>query len=335
MSPWSLVSRSLRHFARSHFAVGAGVAAATAVIVGALVVGDSVRGSLRGLVVDRLGNLQGVLQSRTYFRPDLMGRVKLTDQAKVLPAIIIPSATVESRHEGELLRASQVQVLGIESSFWQQASFPAMGVSELAEDVVAINAGLASELNLKVGDELTLRVEKNSGVPADNPLGRKDDAAINLPRQRIAAILPDDSVGGLSLRAGQSVPKNVFVELSSLQAALETNGTINAAWIATSTSVASGEKLCGELNEQLKPSIEDFGLQLDRHRRVFPDAEIDVATGNSAAEIVVYDYYQLSSKDLILDNETVKAIESKMGAGSQRVMAFTVSLSRIKSFDES
>jgi len=322
MSPWSLVGHSLRYFARSHIAVGAGVAAATAVIVGALVVGDSVRGSLRGLVLDRLGNLQGVLQSRTFFRPDCIAGLSTSEKATITLAIILPSATVESRHEGELLRASQVQVLGIESSFWKLASTPSIQVSELAEDQVAINAGLADELNLKVGDELTLRFEKNSGVPADNPLGRKDDAAINMPRQKVTAILPDDSVGGLSLRAGQSVPKNIFVGLTSLQMALESDGTINAAWVAGTGNDFSGAKLCDSLSEQLHPSLEDFGLQLDRHRRVFPTADVDLPLDKSAADVVVYDYYQLSSKDLILDNETVKAVESKLGSGSQRIMAY-------------
>ncbi len=324
MSPWSLVSRSLRYFARSHFAVGAGVAAATAVIVGALVVGDSVRGSLRGLVLDRLGNLQGVLQSRTFFRPDCLTRIALpaAEQAEILPVIILPSATVESRKGGELLRASQVQVLGLESSFWKLASRPRMQLEDLGEDEVALNAGLATELNVKVGDEITLRFAKNSGVPADNPLGRKDDAAINMPRQRVIAVLPDNSIGGVSLRAGQSVAKNIFVGLKSLQAALEAGGTINAAWVTAGTRDFSDVELCEGLNEQFKPSIEDFGLQWNRHRRVFPDAEIDVPVDKSAAETLVFDYYQLSAKELILDDETVKAIESQRGFNSQRVMTY-------------
>lgn len=322
MSPWSLISRSLVYFARSHFAVGAGVAAATAVIIGALVVGDSVRGSLRGLVIDRLGNLQAMLHARTFFDPELIHAIKPLEQTKILPAIILPSASVESQHEGELLRASQVQVLGIESSFWQHASVPTINVAELAEDEVAINAGLATELSLAVGDELTLRFEMNSGVPADNPLGRKDDPAISLPRQKVTSILPDDSVGGLSLKAGQSVPKNVFVSLKSLQAALDSKGMVNAAWVASGSRTNSGTLICNELNEQVKPSIEDFGLQLDRHRRVFPDAAIDVPQETAPTDMVVFDYYQLSSKDLILSNEIATAIESKLGADSQRVMAY-------------
>jgi putative ABC transport system permease protein len=320
MSPWSLVSHSLRYFARSHFAVGAGVAAATAVIVGALVVGDSVRGSLRGLVVDRLGNLQGVLHSRTFFKPECISQVSTDGKASIASAIVLPSATVESRYEGKLLRSSQVQVLGIESSFWKLASSRALEVLELGEDQVAINAGLARELNLEVGGELTLRFEKNSGVPADNPLGRKDEAAISMPRQKVTVILADDTIGGVSLRAGQSVPKNVFVGLSSLQAALESNGTINAAWVTTLETEVSGSKLCNTINEQLLPTLEDYGLQLDRHRRVFPDVEIDVPNDKSAAESDVYDYYQLSSRDLILDDETMQAVKSEVGG--QRITAY-------------
>ncbi len=340
MNSWDLVSRSLRYFARSHLAVGAGVAAATAVIVGALVVGDSVRGSLRGLVLDRLGNLQSVMQSRTYFQPALLTKdssneAQVSPPFSIAPAIILPSATVESRPGEELLRASQVQVLGIDAAFWKTAStLPVTGAPlDLGEDEVAINAGLAAELNVQVNDELTIRFEKNSGVPADNPLGRRDDASISLPRQKVIAILPDNSIGGLSLRAGQSVPKNVFVGLSSLQSALETDGAINAAWVMSPTSRAAEPAAIESLNKQLHPTLEDFGLQLDHHRRIFPDTDIDIASdaapnspvNNDAApptsESVIYDYYQLSSKDLILDEDTVAAVSSS-GLKPQRVMAY-------------
>lgn len=323
MNSWSLVSRSLRYFARSNFAVAAGVAAATAVIVGALVVGDSVRGSLRGLVLDRLGNLQAVLHSRTYFSPDLLAPLSDSNGASssIMPGIILPSATVESRHDGELLRASQVQVLGVESKFWSNASDApiANAPNDLGEDEVAVNAGLATELNVQLGDEITVRFEKNSGVPADNPLGRRDDAAINLPRQKVVAIFADDSVGAVSLRAGQSVPKNIFVGLASLQSALEIDGSINAAWV-TSDQRSAMTATVEVLNKQLHPTLEDFGLQLDRHRRIFPDQAIDVPA-DAAEETVVFDYYQLSSKELILDNETADAVAASE-LKPQRVMAY-------------
>jgi hypothetical protein len=50
-----LVARGLRYYWRTNLAVIAGVATAVAVLAGALLVGDSVRGSLRDLVLQRLG----------------------------------------------------------------------------------------------------------------------------------------------------------------------------------------------------------------------------------------------------------------------------------------
>ncbi len=47
------------------------VAAASAVLTGALVVGDSMRGSLRHLVLDQLGNIDELLVTDRFFRAQL------------------------------------------------------------------------------------------------------------------------------------------------------------------------------------------------------------------------------------------------------------------------
>src|ERR1039457_6960215 len=57
MTFWTLIRRSLRFHARAHLGVVLGAAIGSAALIGALIVGDSVRGSLR----DRaLGRLRGV-----------------------------------------------------------------------------------------------------------------------------------------------------------------------------------------------------------------------------------------------------------------------------------
>jgi hypothetical protein len=48
----SIVIKSIRYHLRTNLAVAAGVAAATAVIVGALLVGESMRGSLRDMTLE-------------------------------------------------------------------------------------------------------------------------------------------------------------------------------------------------------------------------------------------------------------------------------------------
>ena len=67
----SLVVRGLTYYWRTHLAVVCGVATAVAVLAGALLVGDSVRGSLRDLVVGRLGKTDYVVTSSGFFREQL------------------------------------------------------------------------------------------------------------------------------------------------------------------------------------------------------------------------------------------------------------------------
>ncbi len=64
MKAGTLVARSLRFHWRSHLGVLLGATLATAILVGALAVGDSVRESLRGMALARLGNVQFALNSR-------------------------------------------------------------------------------------------------------------------------------------------------------------------------------------------------------------------------------------------------------------------------------
>ena len=59
------------YYWRTNVAVVLGVATAVAVLAGALLVGDSVRGSLRDLVLQRLGRTDRVIVSSGFFREAL------------------------------------------------------------------------------------------------------------------------------------------------------------------------------------------------------------------------------------------------------------------------
>jgi len=71
------VLRSLIHFWRMNLAVIAGVAVTTAVLTGALMVGDSLRGSLRDLTLDRLGRTDQALLNNRFFPATLASRLAL------------------------------------------------------------------------------------------------------------------------------------------------------------------------------------------------------------------------------------------------------------------
>ena len=93
MTIGALVRRSLRHHARTNAAVVAGVACAVAVLAGALLVGGSVRGSLRALVDQRLGRADVVLARpavRNAFNETVVR--ELADAFAADPAILSASA---------------------------------------------------------------------------------------------------------------------------------------------------------------------------------------------------------------------------------------------------
>ncbi|MHC4336513.1 MAG: hypothetical protein ACYSTG_00985 [Planctomycetota bacterium] len=64
MSFWKLVRRSLGFYWRTNLGVLLAAMVSTAILVGALVVGDSVRHSLRIMVARRLGKTQLALAQR-------------------------------------------------------------------------------------------------------------------------------------------------------------------------------------------------------------------------------------------------------------------------------
>src|SRR5438874_4053168 len=101
MSVFQLVVAGLRHHRRINLSVALGVAAATAVLTGALIIGDSVRGSLRHLVLDRLGKIDQLLVVDRFFRQDLASEfARNSTQAQVAAAILFPAATVQSEGAG-------------------------------------------------------------------------------------------------------------------------------------------------------------------------------------------------------------------------------------------
>src|ERR1700704_6475550 len=76
MRTGQLLKRSLKYYWRTNLAVLLGVATAVAVLAGALLVGDSVRASLRDLFLQRLGKTDYVISAAELFREQLAGELQ-------------------------------------------------------------------------------------------------------------------------------------------------------------------------------------------------------------------------------------------------------------------
>ena len=170
MTFWTLIRRSLVFHARSHAAVALGAAVGSAVLIGALVVGDSVRWSLRRFALERLGSIQLALASNDrFFRAalakDLMSGKALHDLRAQAALQLLGTAN----NAGGTARANRVQVLGVESNFWNLSDSP-VSFRQPAPDEVILNERLAAQLKARPGDTVVLRVPKPSQLSRDAPI---------------------------------------------------------------------------------------------------------------------------------------------------------------------
>src|SRR5262245_2421053 len=262
MNAVTLVKRNLTHYWRTNLAVIFGVATAVAVLAGALLVGDSVRGSLRDLALARLGQTDFVITAQGFFREQLAGDLQSHDQFAASfngACPIVALEAVVTRDEGNKIgaRAGGVQIYGVDESFWK---FHGVNVRTPEGNDVLVSGALARELSAKQGDTLVLRIEKPSAIPAESLHGRKDDLGRTV-RLTMREVLPMASLGEFSLRPQQGSVRAVFVELKKLQKNLEQDGKANAILVAAKNADSQSGRLIAQMLKD-KFTIADLGLKL-------------------------------------------------------------------------
>src|SRR6184192_2384034 len=114
----TLIRRSLRFHARSHFGVVLGAAIGSAALIGALVVGDSVRGSLRERALERIGRAEYLLQGQDRVFSD--STMAFGD---AYAAGLHLTVTASAKEGGA--RANRVNLYGVQRGFWEFSPLPA------------------------------------------------------------------------------------------------------------------------------------------------------------------------------------------------------------------
>ncbi len=303
----SLVVRTLLHFRGLLVPVGMGVAVATAVIVGALVVGDSMRGSLRFIAMDRIGAIESVLIAPRWFNETLARNLSSShSQIGSIHSLVFIQQSVAER---ESLRASEMSLLGVDPDFWTLGTIQPKRAPEDKE--VILNRSLSDKLQARVGDLITLRVLSQAVVPADSPLGKRDQDDVVLPRWKVIEVLPDQSLSRFSLRSDQRPIMNAFAGKRWLQQALEIDAKVNAIFVSQSTANKINSASDGaDLLKKLSPELSDLGLSWQHVQRSFPDdaKEEVTANGNRNPIVSVFEYHQLTTDQMLITDGLSEAI---------------------------
>lgn len=218
MNGWSLIRSGLRYHWRSHLGVLLGATVATAILVGALAVGDSVKYSLQRMAGARIGSIGLALNTQSrFFRSKLAEELSRDLRTTIAPAIYMRGTAAK-----EDQFAGHVQVLGVDTSFWRLGPDNAinrpLGNWIMSEGVV-LNDVLAAKLGAKVGEDVLLKVEKPSLLSRDAPLSTVEDAQLSI-RLPVTHVVDASQFGQFSLESNQVPALSAFVGLSTLQSYL-------------------------------------------------------------------------------------------------------------------
>ncbi len=265
MRPIALSFKSLWHYRRTNLAVSVGVVTGAAVLTGALLVGDSMRGSLRDTALDRLGNVDFAIRSPHFFRANLGSDIQSGSQgdaAKAIAPVILlrgGATHIESR-----ARAERIDVLGVDQRYWALDSAERDGeLTELAGRTAFLNERLARQIGATKGDDILVRMGKQDPIATDSVLGRKDATSATL-RVTVAGVTSDSGLGGFSLNPQHHAPMSLFIPLSTLQRVLDKQERANLLLVQSGTESATDddplERLTGDTSRAIK--LEDLGLQI-------------------------------------------------------------------------
>jgi ABC-type antimicrobial peptide transport system permease subunit len=326
------IIRSWQYHWRSNVAVALGAAVTVAVITGALVLGDSLRGSLRALTEERLGRIDFIVAPGRFFAADLADRWQWAirhssaggalSEVRLVGVMLFPSGVVETEGspKASRRRAGNCQIIGVDANFWKLDRTEPTPTVSLEGDQVVLNASLAEELQVAVGDLVTVRLPLEQAVPADSPLGRRDAESEGLPRLKVVAILPDQGLGRFALQAAQAAPLIAWLPISMVQEALDREGQINVLFADVEPKPAADEAraLATAFEQALPLTLDDFGLRIRRVTQRISGSAADAP----AQTTPIFDYYSVNSSSLLIPEAASQRLIEELGSAATPLMTY-------------
>lgn len=222
MTVLTIARRSAAYYWRTNLAIALGVAAAVSVLAGALLVGDSVRGSLRDIALGRLGRTDAVVASTGFFARELEQRLRDAPGVTASAPLVVANGFVTNTASQR--RAGSVLVYGVDEAFWRFHGLEPV-------DGVYASPALASELEAGEGNVLLTRLQRPSEIPIDSLFARKDDTGRTV-RLTLAGILPRERLGEFALQPQQAAVRALFAPLARLQRDLGVRDQVNTILLA-------------------------------------------------------------------------------------------------------
>jgi len=255
MNLFKLILRNLSFYRKKNLALALGVSISATILIGAFIVGDSVKYSLKKIVSQRLGEVSYVIRSGDrYFTSELSDKIS---QNLNIPASSLLVTDGSAVSDGGAKRIPNIQILGVDTHFDTLAGTNNF-YAKLGPDEVILSANLANRLGLIVGDEVLIRMTKASLIPLNAPFV-SDDNNILSTRLKIVDIAGAEHMGMFNLKNSQTAPFNAFVSKEFLSGLMEFENKSNLI-ILSDESESDLKNITNALKSEW--SLDDAGIIL-------------------------------------------------------------------------
>jgi len=262
-------------------ALFAGTLLSTAILTGALITGDSVKYSLKKMVDLRLGSTGFAMETGDRFVRSRLA-IDLAQHIEVKTAAVLRNQGM-ANNPALNKRVNKIEVLGVSSDFWKLAE---MDVTVINPGEAIISQNLSEKLQMKVGDDMVLRMEQASIIPVNAPFA-EDNTTTEAFRLKVKAIAADDQLGRFSLKSNQIAPYNIFVDRTFLAERLGLESLANIILIENSPK-----------------------LDFEMVNQAFADCWILEDAGLKLANLVGEEHFELTSNRIFIDPVVSDAVES-------------------------
>ena len=257
MNYGKLLLRSLVFYRKAHIWVVLGTMISTAILIGALIIGDSVRHSLQKIVFDRLGTTEFALSSGDrFFQAQLADGLSKSLKTATAPLLQTRGIAIA---DGGQRRINSIQVIGVDARFGEIGGAKDL-YYQIAPDEAIVNRPLAERLGIKENDEILLRMQKLDVMPKDAPLSLDSEFTI-ARRFTVKSIALESEFGKFNLRADQITPNTVFISRSFLSQEMDFKDRANVLLVSEKKDSPLDLQIVKETFREVW-TLADAGLEL-------------------------------------------------------------------------
>lgn len=296
---FGIVIRSITHNLKGSFYQVIIILLLAGVVTGSLMTGRSVRDSLKQTSFEKLGNTGTILSSGIrYFDPSVTERMSAETGVKAA-GVLEMDGYCQSFATQKL--APQVKIYAIDDNFF---TFHDNNSVEITQGEAAVNERLASYLGITEGDELIIRFNSITDIPADAPFSPEKGSNPSIVL-RTGKILDASNTGNFSLGISQLVPMNIFINRSDL--------------VNSSGAVPDINRLLFDYRSEMSPET-----AMTAFRRIIKPEDARL----SLREIPATGGYEIIAGRVFIDQPQVEEIRSRISSASPSITYLANSISK-------